>query len=246
MTAWRSSPLVVGHRGGRGRGWPPENTMAAFERARSQGARAIELDVRTCARGAVVVFHDEALDRMTGGRDRRRVGEVALEELATVDLGGGSVVPTLAEVLSWARDHRVAVNVELKHDVPSRATLARGTARVVSSSGADVLLSSFDPALLALAAVLAPGVPRAFLTQAKQPRWAGVLQSVVRPPLVEAVHLEGAQAGAEAVGRIRRRGLRVGAWTVNDPAEAAELVHRGVASIITDEPGEVLASLTRT
>ena len=30
----------------------------------------------------------------------------------------GAGVPTLAEVLSWARDPDVAVNVELKHDVP--------------------------------------------------------------------------------------------------------------------------------
>jgi len=246
VTAWRSSPLVVGHRGGRGDGWPPENAMAAFERARSQGASAIELDVRTCRGGQVVVFHDVSLDRMTRGRDVRRVSDVGVDELAALDLGDGSAIPTLAQVLAWARGHEVSVNVEMKHDVPSRPALARATVRVVRSSGADVLLSSFDPALLALAAVLAPEIPRAFLTQAQQAGWAHVVQSVLRPPLVEAVHLEGPQAAPELVARLRARGLRVGAWTINDPVEAVELVRRGVASIITDEPGIVLAALTRT
>jgi glycerophosphoryl diester phosphodiesterase len=43
-----------------------------------------------------------------------------------------------------------------------------------------------------------------------------------------------------------RRGLTVGAWTVNDPREARDLVGIGVTSIITDAPGEVLAELSRT
>ena len=74
--------LVVGHRGGRGDGWPPENTMAAFARAADEGAGAIELDVRTCAGGDLVVFHDADLSRMTGGEDRRRVAELTLGQLA--------------------------------------------------------------------------------------------------------------------------------------------------------------------
>ena len=58
LSLWTSEgPLVVGHRGGRGAGWPRENTIAAFEQARAQGARAIELDVRTCDR-EVIVLHD--------------------------------------------------------------------------------------------------------------------------------------------------------------------------------------------
>jgi glycerophosphoryl diester phosphodiesterase len=220
--------------------------MRAFERARELGARAVELDVRTCASGDVVVFHDATLARMTGRRDARRVCDVPLEQLAGVDLGDGAGIPTLAGVLAWARLHGVGVNVEMKHDVPSRAVLARGTIREVRASCADVLLSSFDPWLLAMAAALSPSVPRALLTHAKQARWAGVLQTIARPPLVRALHLERVQADPRALARYARRGLRLGVWTVNDPREALELARRGVASIITDAPDVVLAGLTRT
>jgi glycerophosphoryl diester phosphodiesterase len=241
--AWSSSPLVVGHRGGRGEGWPPENTLPAFAQARAQGARAVELDVRTCAGGGVVVFHDETLARMTHGRDARRVCDVPEEELLRVDLGHGATIPSLRDVLAWARGEGVAVNVEMKHDVPRRLQLARETVAIALASGADVVLSSFDPLLLGLAAAYGPSLARALLTQHEQRLWIDALQETIRPRLVAALHLERTQAQPALLARCRRRGLRVGVWTVNDPVEARELVRNGAASIITDRPGEILRAL---
>jgi glycerophosphoryl diester phosphodiesterase len=242
-TARRGSVLVVGHRGGRGEGWPAENTMPAFERAVSQGAKAVELDVRTCAGGEVVVFHDATLERMTQGRDLRRVEDLSADALRSILLTAGAHVPLLSEVLGWARQCDVAVNVELKHDVPNRLALAEETARVVKEAGADVLFSSFDPLLLAMVSALALAIPRALLVHADQPMWADALQAAARPPLVGALHLEHTQTGADALRRYLLRGLRLGVWTVNEPREAAALVESGVASIITDRPGDVLAGL---
>ena len=214
--------LVVGHRGGRGEGWPRENTLAAFERARGQGARAIELDVRTHG-GEVIVLHDAT---------RATPAELRAME-----------VPTLDDVLAWARERDVAVNVELKHDVPSRAALARAAARIVRASGADVLLSSFDPLLLAAAGAMAPRVPRAMLFHARQARWADALEAAMRPGFASSVHLERTQTDPRTIARARARGLRVGVWTVNDPDEAVDLAALGVETIITDAPGRVLAAL---
>jgi glycerophosphoryl diester phosphodiesterase len=242
MSAWRTSPLVVGHRGGRGSGWPPENTLPAFDQARRQGARAIELDVRTCAGGTVVVFHDDTLARMTSQRDARRVADVAASELLDVDLGGATI-PTLDEVLAWARACGVAVNVEMKHSVPARRSFVRATVDAVKASGADVVFSSFDPSLLAIAGAMAPSIPRLFLTEQKAPTWARALQELARRPVFQGLNLERTAADADRVARYRRRGLRVGAWTVNDPDEARELVRVGVASIITDRPSEILSAL---
>jgi glycerophosphoryl diester phosphodiesterase len=219
--------------------------MPAFQRAFAEGARAVELDVRTCGSGRVVVFHDESLGRMTAKRDVRDVSQVPFGELVRIDIGGGAHIPELAEVLGWARANGVAVNVEMKHEVPSRAELARATAQVLRDARADVLLSSFDPLLLAMAAAFGAHAPRALLTHEGQDRWAGALQEAVRPPFVQALHLERTQVGS-GVARYARRGLRLGAWTVNDPVEARKLLDLGVASIITDGPGAMIASLNRT
>jgi glycerophosphoryl diester phosphodiesterase len=182
----------------------------------------VELDVRAHG-GEVIVLHDRTHAPM---RELYEEG-----------------VPTLGEVLAWARERDVAVNVEMKHDVPSRAALARAVARIVRASRADVLLSSFDPLLLAMAAALAPKVRRALLVHARQKAWADAVQDAARPPLVCALHLERTQTAPRAVARALARGLRVGVWTVNDPREAVDLVALGVHTIITDQPGAVLDAL---
>jgi glycerophosphoryl diester phosphodiesterase len=238
-----STPLVVGHRGGRGDGWPPENTIEAFEHARGQGALAIELDARTSADGRAVVFHDVALDRMTGGRRTERVCDLAGQELARIDLGRGARLPLLADALAWAREKGVSVNVELKHDVPDRRRLAHASVRAISEHGADVLVSSFDPLLVAAALALLPATPRALLLHDGQRLWATAAQELCRPPFVQALHLQRTQRAAHAPEKYRARGLRVGVWTVNDPREAIDLARGGVETIITDAPGAVLAAM---
>jgi glycerophosphoryl diester phosphodiesterase len=231
--------LVVGHRGGRGEGWPPENTMAAFARAASEGALAIELDVRTCAGGDLVVFHDADLSRMTGGDDRRLVSELTLGQLGQLRLGAERErIPTLADVLHWARG-RVAVNVEAKRDVADRVVLARAIARALRAHAAEVLLSSFDPLVLTALLALAPRIPRAWLTHDGQRRYARAWVPMALRAPIDAVHLERTQAAPELIDRFKRNGLAVGVWTVNDPSEARDLVRLGVDWIITDQPRAV-------
>jgi glycerophosphoryl diester phosphodiesterase len=222
VSRWQSAgALIVGHRGGRGDGWPRENTLAAFERARDEGARAIELDVRTCATGEVVVFHDPTRSTLT---ELRALG-----------------VPTLAEALAWAGERDVAVNVELKHDVPSRLLLVERVRRALRRTRADVLLSSFDPLLLAAAAVALPTIRRALLTSRDQR--PPVPTAIATLPFVHALHLARTQTEPAAVARYRARGLRVGVWTVNDPGEAVDLAALGVETLITDAPGALLRAI---
>ncbi len=230
-----ADPLVVGHRGGRGAGWPQENSIEAFERAWRQGARAVELDARTCAGGDVVVWHDATLPGAPPGG--RLVADASVGELRALG------VASLADALSWARSAGVAVNVEMKHDVPGRVALARRSVKAALDARADVLLSSFDPSLLAMAAAVAPALPRALLVHGGQPLWADVAQIVARPPLTQWLHLQRTQVGPGGLAPYLRRRLLVGVWTVNEPAEALALARLGAASIITDEPGAVLAAL---
>ncbi|MEW6756487.1 MAG: glycerophosphodiester phosphodiesterase family protein [Candidatus Latescibacterota bacterium] len=55
--------LVVAHRGGRGLG--PEGTLPVFRRAVELGVDVLEMDVRQSADGALVVFHDAGVERVT-------------------------------------------------------------------------------------------------------------------------------------------------------------------------------------
>lgn len=235
-------PRIIGHRGVRREG-VVENTLAAFQIAADEGAEALELDVRVCASGEVVVLHDPTLERVSGGADGRAAAELSLRELARVDLPGGARVPTLAEVLAFARERRLPLNVEMKRDVPSRTAVVRAVARLLGrwDPAHPVLVSSFDPAMLSGLALLAPQVPRAVLVH--RTPWHGVHAATSIPVGAAAVHIERTLTRPEMVRRLLGRGQIVNVWTVNDPREARDLAALGVDGIITDAPGETREAL---
>lgn len=229
------APLIIGHRGVRGEGAPTENTLAAFEEAAAQGADAIELDVRVCASGELIALHDPDLERVTRGADTRAVAELSWDELRRVDLGG-SRVPLLSEVLAFARARRLAVNVEMKRDVPDRAAVVRATARLLRAWDPRhaVLVSSFDPLMLASFGVLAPSVARALLVH--RSRYHDVAVRLPSALGALAAHIERTIASPERIALLRQKGQVINVWTVNDPREARDLAALGVDGLITDTP----------
>lgn len=236
------SRLVLGHRGVRpidGESLPAENTLAAFARAADAGADGIELDVRLTADDDVVVFHDATLERMTGGADRRAVIDLGAPVLGAIELVGGGRAPRLGEVLAWCKERRLAVNVELKRDGGPHWRLAVRTAEIARRSGADVLFSSFDPRLLAFCAVAFPRAPRAWLLHPSR-RWSRPAAfAFARRRLIHAVHPERTHVDERFVRAMKRRGVRVGVWTVNDPEEASRLYGWGVDWCITDDAARI-------
>ena len=244
MTFFRGGAArVVGHRGGRGPGWPAENTLDAFERAAQEGALAVETDARLLATGEVILLHDPTLDASTRGEDRRAIAAMSLAEASGVRLDGGLRMPLLADALAWARDRGVAMNVEIKSDGERSLRLAAAVARALSRARADVLVSSFHPAPLAAIAALAPGVPRAWLTHPRHDAALDLTSRAARAEVVRALHPERTQVSPARVARWKRRGLLVGVYTVNDDDEARALAAAGVDWIITDRPGAILRAL---
>ncbi len=71
--------LVSAHRGGAGRDPALENTRGALERAIALGVDYVELDIRRCADGTLVLFHDGWL--LVDGK-QRVLADMSLEEFA--------------------------------------------------------------------------------------------------------------------------------------------------------------------
>lgn len=228
---------LVGHRGVRA-GPEAENTIAAFERALSEGAAAVELDVRLCATGEAVVFHDPDLKRATNGADMREVRHVAYSELASMHLfGAPQGAPLLRHVLELARDRGAGVNVEMKHDLTAAGPLVNEVVHELGRATFDVLVSSFDPRLLGRIKARAPSTRIALLTTSER-RWSLPLARLAaRSRALHAVHLERTQVSANVVRVLQRRGVRIGVWTVNDANEARAMRKLGVDWLITDDPG---------
>lgn len=233
-------PRIYGHRGTRGAGKPPENTLAALRLALAQGAGGIELDVRPCKGGEVVVLHDPDLRRVAGVA--LRAEDATLAELRAHDLGGGERVPTLDEALALVLEHDddVRLNIELKPDVPDASALVAAVAARVGARRAGerarIVISSFSAAICAAMHRLRPELAVAFLYERAE-------DAAQRPAGVSIVHPHHALLDAQAIAELHARGFLVNTWTVNDPARAAQLAAAGVDGIITDDVPVIRAAL---
>lgn len=227
-------PLVYGHRGTR-RG-APENTLGAMRRALEQGADGIELDVRLCASGEVVVLHDPDLQRVAGAPGR--AAELSLDELQRYDLGQGERVPTLDAAMDLVLGGGKLLNIELKPDVPDRDALVARVAERVGARPAEqrarVVFSSFDRAICSALRSAAPQIAVGFLFERLPPDL---------PDGMAAVHPHHAAVDRAQIERWTAAGLVVNVWTVNDGARAAMLAEAGADGIITDDVPAVFAGL---
>ncbi|WP_124727741.1 glycerophosphodiester phosphodiesterase [Staphylospora marina] len=233
--------LVYAHRGSSRSA--PENTMAAFMKAVSEGAEGIELDVHLTANREVVVIHDETLDRTAGVPGK--VADKSAGELARLRVGrwfsedfADERIPLLSEVLEWLRDTDVELNIELKNGIIRYPGLEEAVVGLVERYGFTdrVVISSFNHFSLRHLRHFRPGLRLAAL----------YVCGMVEPWMyakhlgVDGIHPHHLACPDEVVEGCRKSGIRVRPWTVDDPAEAERLIRAGVDALITNLPSKML------
>lgn len=230
--------LVFGHRGAAGHA--PENTLLSVSRAIEFGADGVEVDVRTCLGGELVVFHDEDLGRVTGKPGR--VEDAHLARLRSLDAGGGERIPLAEEVLDLVRG-RALLNLEIKN--PRAAEPLAELLRETVAGGHDpdaLLVSSFEAASLESFRKILPAVPIALLAE-------GGGEGFCERALMLGARFLNLGLGAATRGRIeeaRRHGLDALVYTVNDPEEIRNLSAMGALGVFTDFPDRALSALGRS
>lgn len=238
-----SATTVWAHRGASST--CPENTMDAFRRAVDVGADGIELDVQRSADGRLVVIHDETLDRTTSGSGR--VVDHIWDELRHLDASAGmpgfsSRLPLLDEVLELLAPTPLVLNVELKDSVEPYPGMATQVVEAVRAAGMDdrVWLSSFNH--VALAGARETGLPVGLLYG--EPLWA--VERYATAFGAQAVHPWYPTLDEPGlVERLHGAGLRVHAWTVDDPEAIRRLADAGVEAVICNDPAAALAPCGR-
>ncbi|XP_022236844.1 glycerophosphodiester phosphodiesterase 1-like isoform X3 [Limulus polyphemus] len=95
-------PRIYAHRGGGHDA--PENTLAAFRKAKDNGATGVEFDISLTKDGIAVLLHDDTVDRTTNGSGS--IGDMTFHEVRELDaskhhpqssLYEGEKIPTLEE-----------------------------------------------------------------------------------------------------------------------------------------------------
>ncbi len=230
---------VVAHRGASGHA--PENTLAAFRRAVELGARFIETDLQLTRDSRFVALHDATVDRTTNGHGPvHRLTSAQLRELDAGSWFGpefaGEKIPTLDEILAFAREFDVVFYLELKAGEAWGLEHAVVAALRDAQEEARAVILSFDSGMLA-------SIRRTDATM-----MTGYLFDQPQADVIERAMQVGARQLAprgdlvtrELVAQARRADLHVVTWTINDPAHMRALIAAGIDGIMTDYPDRLI------
>ena len=217
----------IGHRGIPAQ--TRENTLEGFVLAFELGADAVELDTHVSSDGTVVVHHDETV----AGKP---IAKMTWEELESVDLGAGTRLPTLDEVLVAAAN-RATVYVELKG-----AGIEEHVVRAVRRHSTAVALHSFDHSAVERVGTIAPDIPRGVLLGGGVTNPVQAMRRAVDRTGARDVWPHWSLVSAELVKAADDLGTRVIVWTVNSADRALHLKSLGVAGVCTDDV-RILANL---
>ncbi len=158
--------LPVAHRGLHDE-TKPENSLAAFRAAINAGY-AIETDVHFTKDGAIAVFHDDSLKRMTG--DPREIKDCTMKELKELRLGGTEErIPSFEEFLTVVGG-KVPLLIEIKEMKGVKGKkIAAAMLDAMQTIGykGEYAVQSFDPFYAKAYKKLAPDVPCGILAQGK-------------------------------------------------------------------------------
>lgn len=230
---------VIAHRGASGT--HPENTLASLQQAADLGCRWVEFDCMLTRDGQVVLLHDASLRRTTG--DPRDIHDVDLAEAQRLDAGSwldpafaGARIPTLAATTDLLKKTGMGALVEVKAGNGDPKAVAEAVTAFLQqqwpASLPPPVLCSFSEQILSACAESAPDLPRGLGIWQAPPDW----DTQARRFGCTAIHANHDFLDAETAHSILAAGYTLRAYTVNEPARAAELFDQGVHSVFSDYP----------
>ena len=230
-----TSPAIVAHRGASKA--CRENTVAAFEEARRQGASMVEFDVRRTRDGVLVIHHDPFV-----------AGVGVIIELDASALP--NYVPTLVQALEACRG--MEVNIEIKNNEhepdfdPNDVVAGQVVELLAARDDVDaMLISSFHLATIDAVRIANPDVRTGFLFTMPPLSPLRLKASIHRTAAAGhvAIHPHHRGVTRRMVDEAHEMGLAVNVWTVDDPNRMRALALIGVDALITNVPAVGVESL---
>lgn len=221
------SIVIIGHRGASG--YAPENTLSAFAKAIEFKVDVIEFDVRKCASGELIVFHDAKVDRVTNGCGY--VASKSLDELKQLKVLNIEYIPTLREALDCI-DRRAQVYIELK-DLNIIDEVLQTIDYYVEQKQwvySDFLIASFDHTQLQQSKAANSKITIAALSYGIPVNLGAYISEIN----ADIVCLDSEFITQQFVDDIHARGMLVYVYTVNDQEELMRLSSYNIDGIITD------------
>jgi glycerophosphoryl diester phosphodiesterase len=194
-----------------------------------------ELDVQATRDGAVVVIHDETVDRTTDGHGA--VSTLTLAEIQRLDASfkfasfRGERIPTLDGVVQAVRG-KLGLNIEIKEGtVEQRVCELMRTYDALTTS----MVSSFEWKALEKVLAIDPAIRVGLLAEKNRDQLLDAASSM----RAYAVNPRFDMVDAAFCATAHARGLKVLVWTVDVPEAMRLLIAAGVDGIMTNYPARL-------
>ena len=224
--------LKIAHRGAKG--YEPENTLKAFQKALDLNADGIELDVHLSTDGHIIVMHDETIDKMTNGKGF--VNAFSLSELKSFLIAGQYEIPTLNEVFDLV-DKKCFINIELK-DAETVIAVTVLIEKYISEKNWNYnhfIVSSFDWNALQEVYNLNKNIPLGVLTETTIDSALAFAEKVQ----ARAIHPDYELLSPKNTKQMQEKGFLVFPWTVNLEQDIQKIKSYNVDGIISDFPDKL-------
>jgi glycerophosphoryl diester phosphodiesterase len=218
--------LKIGHRGAKG--YEPENTLIAFQKGIDLKVDGIELDVHLSSDGALIVIHDETIDRTTSGTGF--VNQFTALELKKYK------IPALIEVLNLA-NQKCLINIELKGIGTAKPVVDLITHYISEKNWnyTDFLVSSFDWKMLEEVQLLNPKIQIGVLTEDTIEAALAFAKRIK----VFSIHPDYRLLTKENVALMQENGFEIYTWTVNSKEDIQKIKSFNVNGMISDFPDRI-------
>ena len=217
----------------------PENTMLAFRKAVEAGCDGIEMDIRVCKSGELVVIHDSDVSRVTQGIGK--VGDMTLDQLKKLnvkagfgDIYGFNEIPTLEEYFDYIQTKDVFTNIEIKRGSKPGQEIEKKLIELINKYNLmqKVIISSFDHYSIMRCKEIAPSIKCGLLMS------DGILHpgKYAKHYGVECIHPNYITLNEEIIRETLEYGIEINVYTVNDQDVMQHFISSDVTGIITDYP----------
>lgn len=223
---------VTAHRGASAK--YPENSMSAFKGAKELGADFIELDVAETKDGYIVVTHDTNFKR-TAGVDKN-VYDMTLEEVKELDVGSffnkkfkGEKVPTLEEVILFAKDNNIKLNIELK-PTGKETDLEKKVVDLILDNNfeKDSVITSQVYEVLEKVKQYNKNIETVYVMSL-------AYGDILSLKYADHFSIEASSITSSLVKKVHKQGKELYAWTVNTKESINKMIDLKVDNIITDD-----------
>ena len=208
----------------------PENTLLSFYTGVYMGANGIETDVQKTKDGALVLFHDDNLQRIFGLRGS--IGDYTLEELQALRVRKNDLedrIVTLGDFLSHFSFRSLTFAIELKQ-AGIEAEIIEAIRR--HDIGHKCVVTSFDWDHILRVRAFAPELETGYLT--------GRVDEEILSKMKEAGCMELCPAAdlvtPERVADWHAAGFRVRAWGVKDETLMRQVCDSGADGMTVNFP----------